>query len=104
MQLHMVKAGMGQLSKHPQNVGISCDFRLSVSIWDEKKPNTLECAGSVGSATAHPPPPQAVDFESFFGRFRVESVSFSSRDSKSTRKRLKTNRNRLLGGGCGGGG
>ena len=49
-------------------------------------------------------PSRGVDFESFFGRFRVDFESFSSRDSKSTRHRLendrKTTRNRLPGRGC----
>ena len=41
---------------------------------------------------SHPaliPHHQGVDFESFFGRFRVNFESFSSRYSKSTRKRPK---------------
>ena len=51
---------------------------------------------------------QAVDFESFFDRFRVDFESFSSRNSKSTQNRLendrKTTQNRLPGRGVGGGG
>ena len=35
----------------------------------------------------HRPPSQRVDFESFFGRFRVIFESILTRDSKTTRKR-----------------
>ena len=54
-----------------------------------------------------PPPPtpsQGVDFESFFGRFRVDFESRLENDSKSTRKRPKMTRNRLPERGVGGGG
>ena len=41
----------------------------------------------------HPPPPptpfQRVDFESFFGRFRVHFESRLENDSKTTEKRLE---------------